>query len=50
MLPPVGFAVRVIRQARGWSQQELGRRVGIGRPRISHFETLPTYRMKPETR
>jgi HTH-type transcriptional regulator/antitoxin HipB len=37
----LGPALRALRQARGWSQTELGRRVGLSQERISSIEREP---------
>ena len=37
----LGPALRVLRQQRGWSQTELGRRVGLSQERISSIERQP---------
>jgi HTH-type transcriptional regulator/antitoxin HipB len=37
----LGPALRALRQARGWSQTELGRRVGLSQERISSIERTP---------
>ena len=47
--PQISFAIRLVRQARGWSQRDLGNRRGTDRAHISRFETEPIFRMKPTT-
>lgn len=37
----LGPVLRALRQARGWSQTELGRRVGLSQERISTIERQP---------
>jgi HTH-type transcriptional regulator/antitoxin HipB len=37
----LGPALRALRQARGWSQTELGGRVGLSQERISSIEREP---------
>ena len=37
----LGPALRALRIARGWSQTELGRRVGLSQERISSIERQP---------
>ncbi|HEY6511297.1 MAG TPA: helix-turn-helix domain-containing protein [Burkholderiaceae bacterium] len=37
----LGPALRALRQRRGWSQTELGRRVGLSQERISSIERRP---------
>ena len=37
----LGPALRALRQLRGWSQTELGRRVGLSQERISSIERQP---------
>lgn len=37
----LGPALRSLRQQRGWSQTELGRRVGLSQERISSIERRP---------
>lgn len=37
----LGPALRTLRQLRGWSQTELGRRVGLSQERISSIERQP---------
>ena len=37
----LGPALRSLRQRRGWSQTELGRRVGLSQERISSIERQP---------
>ena len=37
----LGPALRSLRQRRGWSQTELGRRVGLSQERISSIERHP---------
>ena len=37
----LGPALRALRQQRGWSQTELGRRVGLSQERISNIERQP---------
>ena len=37
----LGPALRALRQRRGWSQTELGRRVGLSQERISSIERQP---------
>lgn len=37
----LGPALRALRVARGWSQTELGRRVGLSQERISTIERRP---------
>ena len=37
----LGPALRALRMARGWSQTELGRRVGLSQERISSIERQP---------
>jgi HTH-type transcriptional regulator/antitoxin HipB len=37
----LGPALRALRQQRGWSQSELGRRVGLSQERISSIERQP---------
>lgn len=37
----LGPALKALRQARGWSQTELGRRVGLSQERISSIERHP---------
>ena len=37
----LGPALRALRQARGWSQTELGRRVGLSQERMSSIEREP---------
>ena len=37
----LGPALKSLRQARGWSQTELGRRVGLSQERISTIERQP---------
>jgi HTH-type transcriptional regulator / antitoxin HipB len=37
----LGPALRALRQVRGWSQTELGRRVGLSQERISSIERQP---------
>ena len=37
----LGTALRALRRARGWSQTELGRRVGLSQERISSIERQP---------
>jgi len=37
----LGPALRALRQARGWSQTELGRRVGLSQERVSSIERQP---------
>ena len=37
----LGPALKALRQARGWSQTELGRRVGLSQERISTIERQP---------
>jgi HTH-type transcriptional regulator/antitoxin HipB len=37
----LGPALRALRRARGWSQTELGRRVGLSQERISTIERQP---------
>lgn len=37
--PPVKNRLRVLRAERGWSQQELGNRVGVSRQAINAVET-----------
>jgi len=37
----LGPALRALRQLRGWSQTELGRRVGLSQERISSIERAP---------
>ena len=37
----IGPALRALRQRRGWSQTELGRRVGLSQERISSIERRP---------
>lgn len=37
----LGPALRTLRQVRGWSQTELGRRVGLSQERISSIERQP---------
>ena len=37
----IGPALRALRQQRGWSQSELGRRVGLSQERISSIERHP---------
>ena len=37
----LGPALRALRQQRGWSQTELGRRIGLSQERISSIERQP---------
>ncbi|HEY2977252.1 MAG TPA: helix-turn-helix domain-containing protein [Burkholderiaceae bacterium] len=37
----LGPALRALRQRRGWSQTELGRRIGLSQERISSIERQP---------
>ena len=37
----LGPALRALREERGWSQTELGRRVGLSQERISSIERAP---------
>jgi HTH-type transcriptional regulator / antitoxin HipB len=37
----LGPALKALRQAQGWSQTELGRRVGLSQERISTIERQP---------
>ena len=37
----LGPALCALRQQRGWSQTELGRRIGLSQERISSIERLP---------
>ena len=37
----LGPALRALRQAQGWSQAELGRRLGLSQERISTIERQP---------
>lgn len=37
----LGPALRALRQLRGWSQTELGRRIGLSQERISSIERRP---------
>jgi HTH-type transcriptional regulator/antitoxin HipB len=37
----LGPTLRALRQARGWSQAELGRRIGLSQERISSIERQP---------
>ena len=37
----LGPALKALRQAHGWSQTELGRRVGLSQERISTIERQP---------
>ena len=37
----LGPALRALREGRGWSQTELGRRVGLSQERISTIERQP---------
>ena len=37
----LGPALKALRQAQGWSQTELGRRVGLSQERISAIERAP---------
>jgi len=37
----LGPALQALRKARGWSQTELGRRVGLSQERISSIERQP---------
>ena len=37
----LGPALKLLRQAQGWSQTELGRRVGLSQERISAIERAP---------
>jgi HTH-type transcriptional regulator/antitoxin HipB len=37
----LGPALKALRQARGWSQTELGRQVGLSQERISSIERHP---------
>lgn len=37
----LGPALKALRQAQGWSQTELGRRVGLSQERISAIERQP---------
>ncbi|MCW5658716.1 MAG: helix-turn-helix domain-containing protein [Burkholderiaceae bacterium] len=37
----LGPALKALRQAHGWSQTELGRRVGLSQERISAIERQP---------
>src|SRR4029453_1085284 len=39
LMPPVGMRLRQFRQARGWSQDELARRLRVTAATISRYET-----------
>jgi transcriptional regulator with XRE-family HTH domain len=38
MMSPIGFRVRELREARGWTQTELAKRAGIRRATVNRLE------------
>ncbi len=45
----IGERVRSLRKKRGWSQTELGGRVGVSKSAISYIESDTTHFPRPET-
>lgn len=45
----MGDRIRMLRQSRGWTQEELGRRVGVHKVSVSQWETGSTANIKLQT-
>lgn len=42
----IGDRIRMLREARGWTQEELGQRLGVTRASVSQWERGPTKNIK----
>lgn len=45
MSTSIGQRIKALREARGWSQEDLATRAGVSRGAISQWETSPTQRI-----
>lgn len=45
----MGERIRTLREAKGWTQQALGERVGVSREAVSQWEIGPTKNIKNAT-